>query len=169
MKSHPKIAALLPLAAMFFATAFAVTNASAKDIHIKGPMEATEDHVVTPPNMVTQLQGVGHARAIGRYALTIEATIYLPTRTGLGGTFEIDTGCGQTFYGTEIGGGVPTQFPNQVSITETLTITGGTGRFEGATGTLMIHRLIDQATLVSSGTIEGTLTLPDRHRCGGRR
>jgi hypothetical protein len=85
MKSHPKIAALLPLAAIFFATAFAVTNASAKDIHIKGPMEATEDHVVTPPNMVTQLEGVGHARAIGRYALTIEATIYLPTRTGLGG------------------------------------------------------------------------------------
>jgi hypothetical protein len=41
-----------------------------------------------------------------------------------------------------------------------VTITDGTGRFAGAAGTLTVVRRVVQATGVSSGTVEGTITLP---------
>jgi hypothetical protein len=47
-----------------------------------------------------------------------------------------------------------------VSIVETFTITGGTGRFEGASGNVTVERLVNRATLTSSGTISGTIVLP---------
>jgi hypothetical protein len=47
-----------------------------------------------------------------------------------------------------------------VPVVETLTITGGTGRFSGATGTLTVDRVASRSTGVSTGTIEGIVTLP---------
>jgi hypothetical protein len=41
-------------------------------------------------------------------------------------------------------------------------ITGGTGKFDGVTGYLIVYRLIDLATGMSSGSIIGALTLPAR-------
>ena len=41
-----------------------------------------------------------------------------------------------------------------------VTITGGTGRFEGASGNITIRRLVDRATFTSSGTLEGMINLP---------
>ena len=40
------------------------------------------------------------------------------------------------------------------------TITGGTGRFAGATGTLTILKRVDIATGISSGSLKGTMNLP---------
>jgi hypothetical protein len=47
-----------------------------------------------------------------------------------------------------------------ISIVETLTITGGTGRFGGASGNITIQRLVNRATFESSGTIDGLIVLP---------
>jgi len=39
------------------------------------------------------------------------------------------------------------------------TITGGTGRFAGTTGTFTLDRLVNTATGVTSGSFEGSIVL----------
>jgi len=63
-------------------------------------------------------------------------------------------------FGAGSGQGTPTGMPGIVSIVETYTITGGTGRFAGATGNFTVERLINRATFASSGVISGTIILP---------
>ena len=50
--------------------------------------------------------------------------------------------------------------PNVITIVEMYTITGGTGRFAGATGNFTVERVLNQATGVSSGTIIGNIVIP---------
>ncbi|HKH92161.1 MAG TPA: hypothetical protein VKA54_10165 [Gemmatimonadaceae bacterium] len=55
--------------------------------------------------------------------------------------------------------GVGQLAPGGFSIVETNTISGGTGRFAGATGTFTVERFVNIATNVSTGTFTGTITL----------
>jgi hypothetical protein len=66
---------------------------------------------------------------------------------------------GSTLSAEGTGQGTTTSTPGVISIVETLTITGGTGRFEGASGNITIRRLVNRATFESSGTIEGLIIL----------
>jgi hypothetical protein len=43
---------------------------------------------------------------------------------------------------------------------EILTVTGGTGRFVGATGTVISTRLLDQVSGDTSGSFDGTIDIP---------
>jgi hypothetical protein len=43
---------------------------------------------------------------------------------------------------------------------ETARITGGTGRFAGATGGFIMKRVVDLSSPFTSGTFEGTISLP---------
>jgi len=165
MKTSFKLNAILPLAAMLITTAFAIpSTAHATDLRIAGSLDTAEDHVVTPPTMTVELEGTGHASGLGRFVLETHAVVFLPTFYGTG-VFSIDTGGGM-LSGTLAGYGHPTPDVDAVPVEETFTITGGTGRFLGATGTINSKRILSRSTGVSSGTIEGTITLPDRGRSG---
>ena len=59
---------------------------------------------------------------------------------------------------TTVAGHAVVTFP-LAAITETHTITGGTGRFAGASGTLIVERSLNLPTLASSGSIAGTISL----------
>jgi hypothetical protein len=167
MTQHMKFVAILPLVAMSFVAALvAATTASAKDLRIEGSLETVENHVVTPPTMLVQLEGTGCATHFGHYILTVKETVILATKASQG-TFEIETACGDKVLGTTVGQGTPTGVPNQVSIVEVDTVTGGTGRYQDATGTITVHRVVDQLTLTSTGAIEGSIVLPNHGRHGG--
>jgi hypothetical protein len=56
---------------------------------------------------------------------------------------------------TPIGGGV-------LYIVEVATITSGTGRFAGATGTFITERWFDTITFTTIGSFEGTISSPGR-------
>ena len=133
------------------------SDTKAKDIH--GSLEAVETGTPTPgsPIVVRHLVGSGHASHLGRFTVVGDLTLNLATASGTGtavytaanGDMLTATATGQAV----VGGGFAT-------VTETVTVTGGTGRFEGATGTLTVVRRIEQATGVSTGTIDGTILLP---------
>jgi hypothetical protein len=62
-----------------------------------------------------------------------------------------------TVTGEAVGG-----TPDRLQIVETATITGGTGRFSGATGSFTSTRFADTTTIPgipSSGSFEGTISL----------
>jgi hypothetical protein len=50
--------------------------------------------------------------------------------------------------------------PDLISIMETYTITGGTGRFAGAQGTFIVERLASPVTFMTSGSFLGSITPP---------
>lgn len=158
-----KSTTLLPLAVMFCTATFAVTPASAKVLHLKGSIAAMENHTVTPPTMTVQLEGTGHATHLGLYVLTAEETVTVPALASTG-NFEINAGCGDTLVGTVAGQGTLINGGTEAMIEEVYTVTGGSGRFRGATGAITVQRVVDRATLNSSGTIDGTITVPEHRR-----
>ena len=135
------------------------TSAATQAKRIHGALEATEGGVLRPGTTLLEqhLDGEGIASHLGRFTMVADFTLNLATATAAG-SITITSANGDVLTGTTtgsavVGGGI-------AAVTETVTLTGGTGRFAGATGTLTMTRRVVQATLVSSGTIDGTITLP---------
>jgi hypothetical protein len=75
------------------------------------------------------------------------------------GEFTFVAANGASLFATFTGQSAPTSVAGVVSIQEIATITGGTGRFEDATGSFTIDRLLNQVTHISSGSFSGTIDL----------
>jgi hypothetical protein len=104
------------------------------------------------------VEAAGHATQLGRFAYTAQLTVN--TATGMGsGTFVFTAANGDTVYGT-ISGQAAFTPPNVLGITETATITGGTGRFAGATGGFDVARLKNTATGATTASFEGAISVP---------
>ena len=138
-------------------TTFAAPAATEK--LLTGSFEATETHEFGPGIMFVDATGVGNATHLGLFTYDLEAAVSLPSLSATASATLIAAN-GDMIFGEGVGQGTPTSTPGLISIVETYTITGGTGRFAGATGSFTVERLLDRATLVSSGTISGTLVLP---------
>jgi hypothetical protein len=83
-------------------------------------------------------QGGGTATHIGRYTITNSHCVDPSTGALTGGTFLKTAANGDQLFGTYVGTAIVIQPPSPVAIfnvSGTVTFTGGTGRFAGATGT----------------------------------
>jgi hypothetical protein len=81
------------------------------------------------------------------------------TRTAAG-TYHFVAANGDTLSADFTGTAVPTSTPGVLVIVEIATVTGGTGRFDGATGSFRVERSYDVASGVTTGSFEGTLSSP---------
>ena len=140
-------------------TTFAAPAAGERQLLLKGSLQATETHLVTPPTMFVDATGSGNATQLGLFTMSFQAEVFLPTLFAASESATLVAADGANLFGEGSGQGTLTGTPGIVSIVETYTITGGTGRFAGATGSFTVERLLDRATLVSSGTIRGTIVL----------
>jgi hypothetical protein len=125
---------------------------------IQGTFDAVETDQVQPGTtlLMTHLEGEGIASHFGRYSAVAEFTVNLATGAG-GGSITFTAANGDRIAATETGQAV--DMGGVADITETATVTGGTGQFLGATGTLTIRRRLDLATGISHGQLEGTINL----------
>jgi len=73
------------------------------------------------------------------------------------GTFTLTAANGDSISGTFTGTGIVAN--GMVTIVENATITEGTGRFADATGSFRVDRIGSQSTLMSSGSLNGTINL----------
>ena len=76
------------------------------------------------------------------------------------GTYLITAANGDTITADLAGTAQMVAPPNVLAITETATVTGGTGRFAGATGSIEVKRMFDRSTGVTTGTLEGWISRP---------
>lgn len=113
-----------------------------------------------PPRVLVEVEGTGKATQLGQFTFTAPHFVNLATRTAAG-TYEFIAANGDKVFAdftgqaTPIGGGV-------LYIEETATITGGTGRFAGATGSFIVDRLYDTVAGTTVGSFEGTISTPGR-------
>ena len=131
-------------------------------VPFKGKLQAFESGLFNPgppPTVSVTAAGSGHATHLGRFAYTYTVVISFPTDTTRTGTLYYDfvAANGDHLYSVGAGFGVPVgDFDHVV---EQHTITGGTGRFAGATGSFTVDRLINHATATTTGTIGGYVVL----------
>ena len=152
------IIALLLLNVLVHPT-LAAKQAGTRELLLKGSVQATETQQVVFPLNHVSLTGSGNATQLGKFTYSMQAELHIPTLTSPA-TATFVAADGSSLFAEGSGQGTPTGTPGIISIVETLTITGGTGRFADASGDITVQRLVNRATLTSSGTIKGVIVLP---------
>jgi len=128
-------------------------------VPLKGSLEGVV--TITPlarPFASVLIKGAGNATHLGRFTVEIPHLVNMATRTATG-SYEFTAANGDTLT-ADFTGQASLATPGVLSIVETARITGGTGRFAGATGSFTGERLFHTATLMTTGSFEGTLSSP---------
>ena len=131
-----------------------------EQVPFKGSFEG--DVTVTPlapPFVMVDVEATGNATQLGLFTLDIPHVVNRATRTAIG-TYEFTAANGDTVYAEFTGVSTPTAIPGVLYIEETATITGGTGRFAGATGIFSVERWYDMVAGTTIGSFEGTISSP---------
>jgi hypothetical protein len=113
---------------------------------------------LVPPVVFVTTQATGNATQLGKFTFTQQATVN--TRLHIGsGPFVFTAANGDTVFGTTSGNDKLTA-PNVLTIVQKAIVTGGTGRFAGATGSFTDIRSRNLVTGVVIGSFEGTISSP---------
>jgi hypothetical protein len=143
--------------------ALAGPAAAQQQVPFKGSLQGVA--TVTPfkpPYLFTAVvNATGNATQLGQFALVIPHLVNRETKPATAnGTYQFVAANGDTLTASFNGQATPTSTPGVLSIVETATITGGTGRFAGATGSFTCVRLFNTITGVTAGSFQGTISVP---------
>jgi hypothetical protein len=156
MKSIIKSTLGLQMTAMFLTAALAGPAAAEKEVPFKGSVEAVESYDIQFPTLFVDTTGTGMATHLGLFTVTWEFTVNLLNGAGIGSAHFIAAN-GDSVFTESLGQGDPTlEDPDITRVVETHTITGGTGRFAGATGDFTLERLVNMAG-ITAGSFSGTI------------
>ena len=134
-------------------------NNENKMVPIKGSYTTTNEILAPAPMLRQRITGVGESSHLGEGSFVAIATLNLttPPPFNLFGTSTFYAANGDTFLteftgtSTPVGNGV-------LSVVINHTITGGTGRFQNATGNLVGVTMANPAIPTGSTTYEGTIS-----------
>jgi hypothetical protein len=155
-------------------TAFAAHPAEKEHLRIKGTINLVEiSHIDPVTHMLVSWTGIGSGRAshLGRFTdsfrVVLDPTLPLGNLT----YYHFVAANGDSLFSSGPGDGTQID-PNSGHVVENHTITGGTGRFAGASGNLIIERLVTWiwettpgvgSVGTSSGTFTGDIILAEDH------
>ena len=158
MKSITKTVLYLQMTALLLTAALAGSAAAEKEVPFRGSIQAVEIADVQFPRVFVDGSGSGRATHLGRFTVTYEVEVDLLTHETFGSS--LFTAANGDSLSTDITGlGTPTANPDVHLVVEAHTITGGTGRFTGATGSFIRKYLLNLVTGVTSGSFDGTIVL----------
>jgi hypothetical protein len=126
--------------------------------HLGGDVAVTP---LTPPLLQVDVEAAGRATRLGKFTLDIPHVVDPTTRTAFG-AYEFTAANGDKLFAEFTGIATPTPTPGVLSIEETAIITGGTGRFAGASGSFTSERLYDTIAGTTIGSFEGSISRPGR-------
>jgi hypothetical protein len=131
---------------------------AAEQVPFRGTLAGTASITpLDPPMVAVRIEATGTATYLGRFTLEAPHVVNQATLTAVG-TYRITAANGDTITADLAGTATMVNPPFVVAITETATITGGTGRFEGATGSILVERVFNRATGVTTGTLNGWIS-----------
>jgi hypothetical protein len=133
--------------------------AAGEQVPFLGRLEGDVTRTPAPPLVRVDIEATGTATQLGHFTLDVPHLMDPTTRTGVG-SYQFTAANGDTLYAEFTGQATPTAIPGVLYVEETATITGGTGRFAGATGSFTTERWFDTATGETFGYFEGTISPP---------
>jgi hypothetical protein len=133
--------------------------AAGDQVPFKGKLEGDVTRTLAPPIVLVDIDATGTATHLGRFTLDVPHVVNPVTRTAVG-SYQFTAANGDTVYAEFTGQAYATDVPGVVYIEESATITGGTGRFAGATGSFKVERLFDMTAGTTVGSFEGTISSP---------
>lgn len=135
---------------------------AAEQVPFKGTLEGSYTRTGNFPFFHLEPIGTGNANHLGKFAFSIphDVNLLLTPPSGTG-TFEFTAANGDTVFGTFLTSATPVPgMPGFIYGVELMTIEGGTGRFENASGNFFTERLIDTVNLTTIGSFKGTISSP---------
>lgn len=151
---------LIPLARTAFAAPAAnVAPAQLTHIPFQGTMQSMENYSNVSPTLFVTATGSGDATQIGRFAVGYKSEWNLVDLSATETAYFV-TPEGNSFQAKAVGQAIEDRTPGMYNVIAIYTITGGMGRFEGASGTFTLKRLVSLTTGATSSTFEGTILIP---------
>ncbi len=132
-----------------------VKGSEAGTFQLLGPCETS--------GVILEVTGTGHSTQLGNYSGRYRECLDPATGAVTGGTFTLTAANGDKVFGTYSGQAVPTDDPTVVAYEDPGEITGGTGRFAGAGGTMTTSGVANLATGEYRGTITGGVSRRSSH------
>jgi hypothetical protein len=147
---------LICIGVLTAAFAFAAADAGAGDnVPLKGKDTFSAAVVGGSGSIVeTSDRGSGTATHMGSFTMVASETVDFAAMTVTNGRFTLTAANGDTVSGTYSG----TILPGLVGYLVSGPITGGTGRFVGASGEIVFDGTFDPATFTGSDVISGTIS-----------
>jgi hypothetical protein len=160
-KLHLSILVTPLLLSILTGLVFATPANASEQLPFKGTLQAFETHEFDFPNQTLMVtgNGSGNATHLGRYSVEYDVSVSLLSGGGPA-SIRLEGANGDAIFATGFGQGTPTAIADVSMIVETYTITDGTGRFAGASGSFTVVRLVNRTTGVTSGTFDGNIVIP---------
>ena len=129
------------------------------DVTFTGRLDGTATVTpLTPPFASVLIVGTGNATQLGRFTMEVPHLVNQATRIAEG-SYQFTAANGDTLT-ADFSGQATLVAPGVLSIVETAIITGGTGRFAGASGSFSAARTFFPATGATTGSFAGTISTP---------
>jgi len=132
---------------------------AAEQMPFGGKLKGDVTLTPAPPLLLEDIEAMGTATQLGHFMLDVRLVVDPATRTAVG-VYKFTAANGDTLYAEFTGQATPTEIPGVLYIEESAIITGGTGRFAGATGSFIAKRWSDPIAGMTVGYFEGTISAP---------
>ena len=143
------------ITAMLVVAALASPALAQHAVPFRGTMQTMEvDTGFEFPLAGKALEGRGQATHFGKFKLVADFAVNVTNSTAAG-TFTMTAANGDSISGTSLG--VGTLEDGIARITETYTITAGTGRFTSTSGSFVVWRVLDTTTGVATAVMNGVI------------
>jgi hypothetical protein len=154
MKTITKTVLYLQMTALLLTAGLAA--AAEKEVPFHGTIQGIEITEVQFPKLFVDGTASGEATHLGHFTVAYDVVVDFPTHTTFGSSV-FTAANGDNVFTDLTGSGTPTENPDVHTVVEVHTITGGTGRFAGATGSFIRTFSLNLVTGLTSGSFDGAI------------
>jgi hypothetical protein len=128
-------------------------------LSVRGIVHSTETYSTAFPTRLVTANGWGEVSELGGFTVNYETEMNLLDLSASESVHFVGTN-GNSIEAKGLGQAVEDPTSGIIQLVEIYTITGGTGRFKDASGTLTLKRVVNLATGSTAGALEGYILLP---------